>query len=265
METAFYARDGVAAQDRAANFTTTHWSLILAACETDSPRSLAALEDLCRAYWYPLYAYVRRQGHNPHDAQDLVQEFLARFLGQKSMRLADRNRGRFRTFLLTSLKRFIITEWARSNREKRGGGQPVLSLDEVLAEERFVAEPATEQPPDTLYDRGWAAVLLDHAMTALRQEFGHAGKLDIFERLKVYVWGEGSARPYLEIAAQLGMSEGAVKVAVHRLRHRFGELLRAEIAKTVATPMEVEEELRYLISVLRNTLEKIGNLPAREL
>jgi RNA polymerase sigma-70 factor (ECF subfamily) len=194
-----------------------------------------------------------------------VQEFFARFLRQKYMRLADRNRGRFRTFLLTSLKRFIITDWERSNREKRGGGLQVLSLDEVLAEERFVAEPATEQPPDTLYDRGWAAVLLDHAMTALRQEFGHSGKLDVFERLKMFVWGEGSARPYQEISAQLGMSEGAVKVAVHRLRQRFGELLRAEIAKTVATPMEVEEELLYLISVLRNTLEKVGNLPAKEL
>ena len=265
METAYYARDELSARERATEFTTTHWTLVLAAGQTSSPRSAAALEDICRTYWYPLYAYVRRQGRNPDDAQDLVQDFFARFLRQQYVRLADRNRGKFRTFLLTSLKRFLVAEWAKSNRGKRGGGQPVLSLDDESAEPRFIAEPATEQPPDALYDRGWAAVLLERAMAALRHEFEQAGKGEVFERLKVFVWGEDNARPYPEMGAQLGMTEGAVKVAVHRLRLRYGQLLRAEIAQTVATPMEVEEELRYLKSVVRNSLEKVGNLHAREL
>jgi RNA polymerase sigma-70 factor (ECF subfamily) len=262
METAFYVREENSAREGAANFTTTHWSLVVAAGGADAPRAAAALEDLCGTYWYPLYAYVRRLGHNPDDAQDLVQEFFSRFLQRQSVRLADRNRGRFRTFLLTSLKRFLITEWTRSNREKRGGGQLVLSLDEELAEARLAAEPATERPPDALYDRGWAAILLDRAMSALLQEFEKSGKREVFERLKVFVWGEGNGRPYPEIAAQLGVSEGAVKVAICRLRQRFGELLRAEIGKTVGTPAEVNGELRYLLAVVRSTLEAAGNLPS---
>ena len=226
----------------------------------DTPQAMQALETLCRSYWYPLYAYVRRQGHSSHDAQDLTQEFFARLLDRKYLQLADRNQGRFRTFLLTSLKHFLINDWKKGNREKRGGGQKVLSLDEETAESRFATEPATAQPPDSLYDRGWAAILLDRALAALRTEFEQSGKVALFEKLKVFVWGEKSGVPYAEMAAQLGMTEGAVKVAVHRLRQRYGELLRAEVAQTVSTPAEVNEELRYLVSVIRDGPANSGNV-----
>lgn len=246
-------------------FATTQWSAVLLAGQDSSPAAQDALQRLCAAYWYPLYAYVRRQGRGVEDAQDLTQAFFARLLERKDLRLADRNRGRFRTFLLSLLKNFLINDWKRENREKRGGGQVVLSLDEDTAESRFAMEPATAQPPDSLYDQGWAAVLLDRAFKALRLEFEHAGKLDLFERLKGFVWGEKSALSYAEMAAQLGMTEGAVKVAVHRMRQRYGELLRAEVAQTVSTPAEVNEELRYLVSVIRERLAHSSNLPSQRL
>jgi RNA polymerase sigma factor (sigma-70 family) len=254
-----------AVHDRSGDFCTTHWSIVLEAGREHSPEAAQALERLCGAYWYPLYAYVRRQGHGPDDAQDLVQEFFARLLERHYLRLADRNRGRFRTFLLTSLQHFLINEWRRTSRERRGGNQRLLSLDEEMAESRFAGEPAIAQPPDDLYDRGWAAILLERALSALRAEFEQSSKLDLFERLKVFVWGEKNALSYAAMAAQLGLSEGAVKVAVHRLRQRYGELLRAEIAQTVATPAEVEEELRYLASVIRGGLIISGNLAAATL
>lgn len=235
-------------------FATTQWSAILLAREDSSSTAEAALEQLCATYWYPLYAYVRRLGISIEDAQDLTQEFFARLLEKKYLRLADRSQGRFRTFLLTSLKHFLINDWKRGNCAKRGGGQKTLSLDEAMAESRYTAEPALERPPDALYDRGWAAVLLDQAMAALRRELEAAGKRDVFERLKVYVWGEKNALSYADMAEQLSMTEGAVRTAVHRLRHRFGELLRAEVIQTVTTPVEVDEELRYLVSVIRDGL-----------
>ena len=235
-------------------FSTTHWSVVLEAGRGDSPEAAQALERLCAAYWYPLYAYIRRQGHGPDDAQDLVQEFFARFLEKGYLRYADRNRGRFRSFLLTSLKNFLINDWLKENREKRGGRRQILSLDEVMAESRLAGEPATEQPPDALYDRRWAAVLLERAMARLREEFEKSGKRELFDRLKGFVWGEKSGLSFAVMAEELGMTEGAVKVAVHRLRQRYGEVLRREIAQTVATPAEVDEELRYLVSIIRNGL-----------
>ena len=233
---------------------------MLEAGRGDSPEAAQALERLCGAYWYPLYAYVRRQGHAPPDAQDLVQDFFAHFLEHNYLRLADRTRGRFRTFLLTSLQHFLINEWRKTNRQRRGGSQRILSLDEEMAESRFAGEPAIEQPPDTLYDRGWAAILLERALAALRAEFAQSGKEGLFERLKVFVWGEKNALSYAAMAEQLGMTEGAVKVAVHRLRQRYGELLRAEVALTVTTTAEVNEELRYLVSVIRNEFATSSNL-----
>ncbi len=243
---------GVYAEGAAANFTTTHWSAVVAAGGGDSPQASAALEGLCRKYWYPLYAYVRRQGHGPQDAQDLVQEFFARFLEKKYLRHADPRRGRFRTFLLTSLKNFLINDWVKANRDKRGGSREIISLDEAAAESRLAGEPATEQPPDALYDRGWAAILLERAMGALEEEFKQTGKGDSFQRLKGFVWGENSGLSCAAMGEQLGMTEGAVKVAVHRLRQRYGQLLREEIAQTVATPAEVEGELRYLVTIIRS-------------
>jgi len=243
-------------------FATTHWSVVIQAGGHDSPQAEEALAWLCRAYWYPLYAYVRRQGHSIENAQDSTQEFFARLLERKSLRVVDRNRGRFRTFLLTSLKHFLINEWKQANRDKRGVGQKILSLDEEMAESRFTAEPVMEQPPDALYDRGWAAILLDRAMAALHAEFAQSGKQHLFERLKVFVWGEKNTLSYAAMAAQLGMTEDAVKVAVYRLRQRYGELLRGEVAQTVATPVEVDEELRYLVSIIRNGLANSGNVQA---
>jgi RNA polymerase sigma-70 factor (ECF subfamily) len=195
----------------------------------------------------------------------LTQEFFARLLERKYLRLADRNRGRFRTFLLTSLKHFLINDWKKENRDKRGGPLKVLSLDEETAETRFATEPVAAQPPDSLYDRGWAAILLDHALAALRAEFEQSGKLELFERLKVFVWGEMSGLSYGAMAEQLDMTEGAVKVAVHRLRQRYGELLRAEIAQTVSTPAEVNEEVRYLVSIIRDGLTNSGNVASAKL
>jgi RNA polymerase sigma factor (sigma-70 family) len=256
------SQDGEMLPFQAEGFVTTHWSVVLHAGRADSPEAAKALEQLCCAYWYPLYAYVRRQGHAASDAQDLTQEFFSRMLEENHLKLADRGRGRFRTFLLTSLKHFLINEWKKANRQKRGSGRERLSLDHEMAEARLVVEPAVDQPPDALYDRGWAGILLDRALTALRTEFEQSRKRDLFERLKIFVWGEKSAISYAEMAEQLSMTEGAVKVAVHRLRQRFGELLRAEIAQTVATPVEVEEELRYLVSVIRNGLATSGNVAA---
>jgi len=246
------------------DFTTTHWTVVRQA-GGNSPEAVAALETLARAYWYPLYAYVRRNGHDPHDAQDLTQAFFARLLEHGYLQNADRNHGRFRTFLLSSLKNFLKNEWRRENCERRGGGQKILSLDEQTAETRFALEPFVEQAPDSLYDRGWAATLLERAMTGLRAEFEQSGKLELFERLKIFVWGDKSALSYAEMAMPLNMTEGAVKVSVHRLRQRYGELLRAEVAHTVSTPDEIDEELRYLVSVIREGVTKSGNPAPKKL
>lgn len=240
-------------------FATTQWSAVLMAGGDSSPAARRVLEQLCRAYWYPLYAYIRRQGHSVEDAQDLTQDFFARLLEKNYLRNVERNRGRFRTFLLTSLKNFLINEWKHANRQKHGSGQAAISWDEALAESRFAVEPATGQPPDSVYDRGWAATLLDRALAALRAEFEQAGKLAHFDRLKVYILGERQSPPYAELASAFGMTEGAVRVALHRLSKRYGELLRAEVAQTVSTPAEVNEELRYLVAVIRENHGQVGN------
>jgi RNA polymerase sigma factor (sigma-70 family) len=236
------------------DFNTTHWGLVLQAGAEPSDEAYAALEKLCQAYWRPLFTYVRRQGHSFEDAQDLTQDFFARLLEKNYLRLADRNRGSFRTFLIESLKRFLINERDRSNSGKRGDGLKPLLLSDGLVEEQSIDESMTEQPSDALFDRGWAAILIDRAMAALRAEIDHPRKRELFERLKVYVWGAKNTLSYALMAEQLGMTEDAVKVAVHRFRQRYGELLRAEVAQTVTTAVEAEQELRYLISVVRSEL-----------
>lgn len=232
-------------------FSSTHWSTVLQAGAEPSQAAQQALEKLCRTYWRPLYAYVRRCGRTPADAQDLTQDFLARFLEREYVRLATPERGRFRNFLLTCLKHYLINEHGKANALKRGGGHQIIS-DLELVEERFSAEPATEQTPDALYDHGWATALLEQALGKLREEMSGGGKAQTFERLKVFVWGANTTPGYAQAAEQLGLTEGALKVAVHRLRQRFGELLRAEVARTVSTPAEVDKELRYLIEVVRH-------------
>lgn len=232
-------------------FTATHWSMVLHARDPDSPRAAESRAWLCQTYWYPLYAYVRRRGHNPDDAQDLTQDFFAHWLAGNGVRNPDPNRGRFRTYLLTSLKNFLNNGWKKANREKRGGGKRLLSLDEMAAETRFSAEPAVEQTPDTFYDQGWAGIILNRALAALEEEQRQAGKLDHFEDLKPFVWGAKSGLSYADMASQLGMTEGTVKVTVHRLRRLYGQCVRAAIAQTTETPEEADEELTYLLSVIR--------------
>lgn len=231
-------------------FVTTHWSVVLSARDKTSPQSEAALEELCRTYWCPLYAYVRRQGRGSHDAQDLTQEFFTRLLQKDYLRSVAREKGRFRTFLLVALKRFLADAQDRARAQKRGGGVPCLSLDAETAERRYWAEPVDALTPDRLYERHWALTLLDLTMTRLRQEFVAAGKGDEFDRLKGFLTAETGGTSHAEIAPKLGLTEGALRVAVHRLRRRYRDLFREEIAHTVAGPEEIEDEVRHLLSIL---------------
>jgi RNA polymerase sigma factor (sigma-70 family) len=232
-----------------AAFCTTRWSVVLQAINPNSPEANAALERLCKEYWFPLYACVRRYGHGPDDARDLTQEFFARLLSKNSLRHADPQRGRFRTFLQTALTNFLATEWAKGKTQKRGGGLAVLSLDATEAEQRYVAEPADTLTPAKVFDQRWAATVLELAVQRLANEYDVAGKRGLFEALKNHIWGDSEAS-YAEIAGAHNMSEGAVKVAAHRLRERYRELLLAEVGRTVATPEEARDELRHLISII---------------
>lgn len=231
-------------------FSTTHWSVVLAAGHGSVTSATEALEKLCRTYWFPLYAFARRQGNSPEDAQDLTQDFFSRLLEKNYLAKADPERGRFRTFLLGSLKNFLINEWKREGRLKRGGGLEFVSIDTNAAEEWFAAEASHESNPDAEYETRWAVTLVEQALTVLRQEFNAADKTMLFDELRGFIWGDKSGASYAEIGTRLDLSEGAVKMAVHRLRERFRELLRMEVAQTVARPEDVDDELRHLISVV---------------
>jgi RNA polymerase sigma factor (sigma-70 family) len=232
-------------------FVTTHWSMVLAASGPLSHERSEALEALCRAYWYPLYAYIRRAGQGPEDAKDLTQSFISQFLEKGALSLADRARGRFRTFLLSALKHYLIDEDRRRTAQKRGGGRPLEPLENEDGEERYQFEPADLASPDVLYDRGWAKAVLVQALARLRAEYASSKYGPGFETLKDYVWGERSRVSCAQVGQQLGMSEEAVKKAVQRLRQRFAQLLREQIAETVNTPAELEDEIRYLSTLLR--------------
>ena len=231
-----------------ARFATTHWSVVLHAGRVESPQAGEALERLCRTYWYPLYAYVRRKGYGPNDAQDLTQEFFARLLRGNFLNTVEQRKGRFRSFLVASLEHFLVKEWVRINRQKRGGGQTILSLDEEGAENRYALEPADKLSAQKLYERRWAMTLLDQAMKRLGEECRQNGKTELFEKVKNLLSGDAQDECYRELAAGLAMSDGAFRVAVHRLRQRYGILLREEIALTVATQEEVDEEVRCLFA-----------------
>ena len=235
---------------RSGDFTTTHWSVVLAAGQQDSPQAAVALERLCATYWYPLYVYVRRRGHSPEDAQDLTQEFFAHFLQKGYFHLADRTRGRFRTFLVHALEHFLINEWKRGQRIRRGGGRVCFSLDAAEAETRYLGEAAGNMTPERFYDQRWATTLLDQVMTGLRQEYAEAGRTAVFEVLAGFLWGKDESVSYAQIGERWGMTEGALRAAMHRLRRRYRERLRAEVAQTVAPPDTVEDELRYLLTVV---------------
>ena len=232
-------------------FATTHWSVVLAAGQGNSSRGREALERLCQGYWYPLYAFVRRSGKSIHDAEDLVQGFFAVCLEKNYLAAADREKGRFRSFLLLAFKRFLANEYDKSRAVKRGGAQPVIALDALAAEERYAYEPVDRLSADKLYERRWALTLLEQVLARLRQEQAvAAGRAAVFEELKVFLAGGSGGAAYAEVAGRLGMSEGAVKVAVHRLRERYQSLLEDEIANTVGSPAEVAEERRYLLAAL---------------
>jgi RNA polymerase sigma factor (sigma-70 family) len=231
-------------------FATTRWSVVLTAGRADSDQAAAALETLCQSYWYPLYAFVRRQGRSPADAQDLTQEFFTRLLQSDSLRQAHPDKGRFRSFLLAALKHFLANEWDRVSALKRGGGKPPFSLDALTAEQRYAFEPVDGESPEKIYDRRWALTVLDQVMARLRREYAAEGKTDLFDDLKDTLTGNRQTLPYAKLGAKLGMSEGAVKVAAHRLRRRYRHRLMEEIAETVSVQGEVDEELRYLVKVL---------------
>ena len=231
-------------------FATTHWSVVLAAREGQETQATAALEKLCRTYWYPLYAFLRRQGHSAEDAQDLTQGFFAHLLARDFLKGLSKENGRFRAFLLASLKNFLSDQWDKNRALKRGGGQKLLSLDEAAASERYQLEPADQLSPDRIYERRWALTLLDQAMARLREEFTAAGKADLFDVLRQFQGDELAATTGVEAAARLGMPENTFKSHLHRFRQRYRELLCEEVAQTVATPSEVEEELRHLKAVL---------------
>ena len=233
-------------------FATTHWSVVLAAGHQEWPQAAEALEKLCRIYWYPLYAFVRRQGYEAHDAEDLTQEFFARFLAKEYFGRADPARGRFRNFLLTCLKHFLSEQRRQAGRLKRGGGHTLLSWDSLTAEERYRSEVADAATPEQIYDRRWALTLRERVLAQLGEEQAAAGKGALFAQLKDHLWGEGSGRGYTEAAERLGMAGGALKVTVHRLRQRYRQLLRHEVAHTVAATHEIDEELRYLVAAIRS-------------
>jgi RNA polymerase sigma-70 factor (ECF subfamily) len=230
--------------------------VVLAAGHTDPARRAEALEILCRTYWPPLYAYVRRLGHPPPDAQDLTQGFFAHLLSQHTLEGLSPERGKFRSFLLTALKNFLVNERVRAHRLKRGGGQPAFSLEEVsslddeTAEARFLHDAAVTHTPECVYDRSWALTLQQRALVRLQDEFTTADKAETFTRLSEFLAHEGSGADYAKVAQALHMTPGAVAVAVHRLRLRYREIVRDEIRHTVAHPAQVDEEMRYLVEVL---------------
>ena len=241
--------DGVPADVR--EFATTHWSVVLAANGSSDSQASVALETLCRTYWYPLYAYVRRQGRTAEESQDLTQEFFLRLLQKNRLAMADPSRGRFRSFLLTSLKNFLVNHWEKTQTMKRGSGQPVLSWDAEQAEGRYLAEPVNQSTPDRIYEKRWAVALVENVLEQLRTEYASTGKLALFDDLKAHVWGDGG-EGYAAAAARLNTTEGALRLSVHRMREQFRRLLRQEVAHTVAEPEEIDAELRHLIAVLRD-------------
>jgi RNA polymerase sigma-70 factor (ECF subfamily) len=231
-------------------FATTHWSVVLAAHDEEGSAGARALESLCRTYWYPMYAYVRRVGHSVEDARDLTQGFFADVLARKALGKADRIKGRFRSFLLACLKNYLTTEWDKTMTAKRGGGQAPLSLDEEEAEGRYRGEPMDEASPDKVVERRWALTVMEQALDRLRDEYAADGKAQLFDHLKDSLFPGESSLSDKQIAERLKATESTVRSWLHRLRRRYGELLRQIVADTVASPEEVEAELRFLISAV---------------
>ena len=231
-------------------FATTHWSIVLQAGDEGSPRAEAALTRLCQTYWLPVYAFVRKRGHSPEQAQDLTQGFFANFLEKQHVTKANRERGKFRSFLMTSVENFLRNENDRANAQKRGGGQQLISLDEQDAEARYLCEPTTETDPAKAFEQRWAATLLETVLQRLQAEFGATGRGDLFEALQAHFWGDPDSTPYPELAERFGLTLANVKTTAHRLRQRYRDLLREEIAHTVALPSQIDDEIRHLMQVV---------------
>jgi RNA polymerase sigma-70 factor (ECF subfamily) len=234
--------------ESAAAFATTHWSIVVCAAQPTSPQAKEAMEILCRTYWYPLYAHVRRRGYAAPEAQDLTQEFFVRLLSNHYLAHADRARGRFRSYLLVALNHFLTDEWRQAQAAKRGGGQPLISLDANTAESRYALELASDLTPERIYERAWALTLLDQAISKLKEECRTAGKGPHFDLLESFLTNEATQSVCAAAGAQLGMTAGAVAVAIHRLRQRYRELVREAVAHVVANPAEVEDEIRWLFA-----------------
>ena len=234
----------------AGQFATTHWSTVVAARDSTSPESRDALERLCRTYWYPLYAFVRRKGHPPDDAQDLTQAFFERFLEKHYVKDVLQEKGRFRTFLLTTLQRFLCDAFDHSTATKRGGGIPVIALDALEAEAQLDSATDSTQSPEAMFDRAWAETVVQSSVERLRAECEADGRASLFAELKLYLSRPADRAAYTVTGRRLGMSAEAVAMAVMRLRRRYRAMVRAEVANTVATPAEIDEEMRYLIDLL---------------
>ncbi len=232
-------------------FTTTHWSVVLTAGKPDMPGAMEALERLCRAYWFPLYSFVRRHGRSPEDAQDLTQEFFYQLLHKNQLQTATPERGRFRAFLITAIRNFLSNEWDKSQTIKRGSGQKTIPLDELTAENKYLLTSNQQRTPEELFDQAWALALLEQVRVQLQEEYSQSLKAERFVGLTSFLPGGGNTCSYAEAAIQMDMTEEAVRSEVYRMRKRYRELLRQEIAHTVATPEEIDDELRYLISVLK--------------
>jgi RNA polymerase sigma factor (sigma-70 family) len=229
-------------------FPSTHWSVVLTAAQGGLPAADAALASLCQAYWHPLYAFVRKRGHTPEEAEDLTQEFLARLVHKDLLKGLTQEGGKFRSFLLTALKRFMANEWQREHAQKRGGGLVFISLDHT-AEAHYQSHLADGITPEILFERQWAVTVLNRVLSRVQDEYGRAHKQDLFARLQNFLPGAKEQLSYAEVASALQLQETAVRMATHRLRRRYGQLLREEIAATVSTPDEIDEEIRHLIAV----------------
>lgn len=234
----------------AGRFATTHWSVVLQAGQPGAPGYQQALETLCRGYWFPLYAYLRRHGYDSHQAEDYTQAFFCRVLEKQVLRLADSKRGRFRSFLLATLKNFLADERDRARAQKRGGGRKLLSIDFNEAENQYALEPADRLSPEKLFDKSWALTVLERTMACLKTELARKNKKELFDHLKIYLTAEKGSIPYRDTAAELNMTEAAVRTAVHRLRRHYRKSLRDEIAQTVATEDQIEEEIDDLFAAL---------------
>jgi RNA polymerase sigma-70 factor (ECF subfamily) len=242
--------DSTAVTDGAHRFASTHWSVVLTAAQSDSPEARRALETLCATYWYPLYAWLRWQRQSPPDAEDLVQAFFAFLLQRDGLRTVHPAKGRFRSFLLASLKHFVANEWDKGRALKRGGEFRMLSLDDEEGEARFQQEASRDLTPDRAFEQSWAMTLFSGVLARLRDEYAAEGKAALHDAVQPYLTEDGGKVPHAQTARLLGMGEGAVRMAVLRLRRRFGELLRAEIAQTVATPEEIDDEIRALLAAV---------------